>query len=190
MLREWLQAVMKARELGQAELARLLSQELGRNIDRAAVNKMWAGKREIAGDELLAIEKITGFSAPKLIQVPLVGRVGAGAAVIPFDSQEEQMVDAPAETKPNTVAVAVLGNSMFPAYEDGTILYYSEKLPPHDMVNRRCIIELEDGRMFVKVLRQGSRSGLWTLQSVNPLYADMVDEVVRWVARIDWTRPR
>lgn len=181
---------MAARDLGQAELARLLTEALGRSIDRAAVNKMLGGAREIKGDELLAIEKITGFSAPKLIQVRLVGRVGAGAAVIPFDEPDEQYVEAPAGTKPNTVAVEVLGDSMHPAFEDGTYLFYSEQRQPEDLVNKRCIMELEDGRMFVKVLRQGSRPGLWDLQSLNSLYADIKDETVKWAARIDWVKPR
>lgn len=122
--------------------------------------------------------------------IPIVGRVGAGAIVIPFGDSPDQSAESPSDAKPNTVAVEVDGDSMFPAYEDGAILYYSDQLPPESMMNRRCIVELTDGRMYVKVLRQGSMKGLWTLQSLNPLYPDMKDEDVNWVARIDWVKPR
>lgn len=51
-------------------------------------------------------------------------------------------------------------------------------------------VKQADGRMFVKVLRRGSTDKTWTLQSFNTLYADMKDEVVEWVAKIEWTRQR
>lgn len=122
--------------------------------------------------------------------IPIVGRVGAGAVVIPFGESSGQSAESPGDAKPGTVAVEVDGDSMFPAYEDGAILYYSDQLPPEAMINRRCIVALADGRMYVKVLRQGSMKGLWTLQSLNPLYPDMKDEDVDWAAKIDWVKPR
>jgi hypothetical protein len=79
---------------------------------------------------------------------------------------------------------------MFPAFEEGTLLYYSRLLPPEDMVNRRCVVQLGDGRIFVKILRPGTTPTTWRLQSVNSLYPDMVDEVVDWAAPIEWTKPR
>jgi SOS-response transcriptional repressor LexA len=190
MLSEWLREAIKQSGVKQAAIARELTQRLGRSIDRAAVNKMATGGRAIAGDELLEIERITGLTAPKEIMVPLKGKVGAGQEVIAIHSEDDDHVAAPAEAKPGTVAVEISGESMFPAYEEGTLLYYSKLLPPDAMVNRRCVVQLGDGRIFVKVLRKGSTDRTWTLQSVNTLYADMVDEVVEWAAPIDWTKPR
>jgi phage repressor protein C with HTH and peptisase S24 domain len=190
MLSEWLQEALAQSGVSQTALAQKLTEQLGRNIDRAAVNKMVKGLRQIAADEMLATERITGRSAPKTIEVPLKGKVGAGQAVLPLDSEDLDTVEAPADTKPGTVAVEVSGVSMYPAYEDGTLLYYSRLLPPEEMVNERCVIQLADGRLFVKVLRRGSTPKTWTLQSINTLYADMTDEVVDWVAPIDWTKPR
>ncbi len=190
MLSEWLRVALEQSEVSQSELSRLLTERLGRSIDRAAVNKMLTNKRGITGDELLAIEAITGTTAPKEILVPLKGRVGAGAVVEAIDHGETEYVEAPAEAKPNTVAVEVTGDSMFPAYEDGTLLYYSKLLPPHDMINRRCVVQLADQRIFVKVLRKGAADGVWTLQSLNPLVADITDVAVDWAAPIDWIKPR
>lgn len=65
MLSEWLLNALKSSRITQAELSRQLSAELGRSVDKAAVNKMTKGIRKIAADELLAIERITATPAPK-----------------------------------------------------------------------------------------------------------------------------
>lgn len=190
MLSEWLREALETSGISQSELARQLTKKLHRSIDRAAVNKMTGPGRKMQADEMLAIEQITGLAAPKEIQVPLKGRVGAGQAVYAIDDGSDETVSAPADTNPKTVAVEVSGESMFPAYESGTLLYYSKLLPPSEMVNRRAVVQLGDGRIFVKVIRRGSTDRTWTLQSINALYDDMVDEVVEWAAPIDWTKPR
>lgn len=191
MLSEWLQKALEASDVSQSDLARQLTESLGRSIDRAAVNKMVKGSRSIAGDELLEIERITGFEAPKEIVVPLRGRVGAGAAVYALeDDDPERTAPAPAQSRPGTIALEVSGDSMFPAYEPQTLIYYSQMLPPHELINRRAVVHLADGRIMVKVLRAGSTEHHWTLQSINPNYPDMIDEVVEWASPIDWIRPR
>lgn len=190
MLADWLRQALKDSNTSQADLSRKLTTHLGRSIDRAAVNKMTTGARAIQGDELLEIERITGYEAPKEIQVPLKGRVGAGQEVHSFNDGHDETVAAPAQSRPKTVAVEVAGESMFPAYENGTLLYYSQLLPPGDMINRRAVVQLGDGRIFVKIIRAGSTARTWTLQSINAQYGDMVDEVVEWAAPIDWIKPR
>jgi phage repressor protein C with HTH and peptisase S24 domain len=84
--------------------------------------------------------------------------------------------------------VEVRGSSMFPLYEDGTILYYSKQLNPDSMIGKRCIVRLEDERMLVKNLRRGSERGLFTLASLNA--PDIEDVAVQWAAPIDWIKPR
>ncbi|ATU91422.1 S24 family peptidase [Phyllobacterium zundukense] len=122
--------------------------------------------------------------------VPLKGRVGAGAEVYAIDNGGDDWVDAPADADAHTVAVEVSGDSMFPAYEDGTLLYYSRLLPPDTMINRRCVVQLANERIFVKILRKGTSDNAWNLQSLNPLYPDMIDETVEWAAPIDWIKPK
>jgi phage repressor protein C with HTH and peptisase S24 domain len=123
-------------------------------------------------------------------QVRLMGRVGAGQVFTPFDDDSVEYVEAPEGVPPSTEAVEVDGNSMFPAYEHRSLIYYSKILPPEMMVNRRAVIRLADGSMTVKVLRMGSEPGLWTLQSINAQYEDMTDKAVEWAAPIDWVKPR
>lgn len=64
MLSEWLRNAMKAAGMSQAQLARELTDALGRSIDRAAVNKMLSNGRKISADELVAITRILNTDAP------------------------------------------------------------------------------------------------------------------------------
>ncbi|MEP9370482.1 XRE family transcriptional regulator [Mesorhizobium sp. KR1-2] len=120
--------------------------------------------------------------------VPLMGYVGAGQAVYPIDDGGGEMAEAPPEASESTVAVRIKGDSMLPAFEDGWLLYYSRHLPPHEMINRRCVVQLADGRILVKTIRRGAAQDVWTLTSTNA--ADIEDVVVEWAAPIDWIRPR
>jgi phage repressor protein C with HTH and peptisase S24 domain len=120
--------------------------------------------------------------------VRLNGYVGAGQEVYQFDEDGAGYVEAPPGAGPGTEAVEVRGSSMFPLYEDGTILYYSKQLNPDSMIGKRCIVRLEDERMLVKNLRRGSERGLFTLASLNA--PDIEDVAVQWAAPIDWIKPR
>jgi phage repressor protein C with HTH and peptisase S24 domain len=64
MFTDWLKQALKDSGMGQAELARRLTAQLGRSIDRAAVNKMASGKRSISADELVSIASILKVDAP------------------------------------------------------------------------------------------------------------------------------
>lgn len=85
MLSNWLQNALKDTGIKQAHLARLLTEKLGRSIDRAAVNKMISGARKIAADEMIAISDILNVAMPNSeevvlgpVEVPLFGWVSAG----------------------------------------------------------------------------------------------------------------
>lgn len=123
--------------------------------------------------------------------VPLKGYIGAGQVVQAVaDGHVDDTVESPADRKPDTVAAIVRGDSMLPAFRDGWILYWSQQLPPDAMLNQLCVVQLENDDIYVKVLRAGSSDDLWTLQSINATVGDLVDQVVRWVAPIDWIKPR
>lgn len=123
--------------------------------------------------------------------VPLKGYIGAGQTVISVsDGDPDATVDAPAERNDQTVAAIVRGDSMMPAFRDGWLIYWSKQLPPADMLNQLCVAQLATGEIYIKVLKRGSRAGLWTLQSFNATTGDIEDRVVSWVAPIDWIKPR
>lgn len=111
----WAAEAIEYAKISQAVLARELTKRLRRQIDRAAVNKMLilkeTGKkkrRRISGDEMLAIEEITGYAVPtefrqeqSALQVPLVSWITAGK-LAEMGATSEELSDAP------TVAVAGL----------------------------------------------------------------------------------
>ncbi len=133
---------------------------------------------------------LTGEGKGKPDTVPLKGKVGAGQQVEAVDNGDMDDAPAPPDATPDTVAVQVSGDSMFPTYEEGSLIYYSRHLPPSELINRRAVVQLADGRIFLKVIRPGSTPDFWTLQSINAQYPDIEDVVVEWAAPIDWIRPR
>jgi transcriptional regulator with XRE-family HTH domain len=119
-------------------------------------------------------------------KVAVVGYIGAGAEVIPFDDFAKGVglneVEAPMGYSGECVAVQVRGNSMYPI-EDGWLVFYRKDLDGVDesAVNKLCVVKVADGATLIKKLRKGSRKGLFNLESWNaPLQEDV---------RLDWAAP-
>lgn len=176
----------------KAELARRS------NVPYDNVNKYLAGKVDKPRGETLTalaraldvsvlwLEKGIDLDAP-VRMVPLKGYIGAGDFVEALEHGPDE-IEAPADSHPDTVAAEIRGNSQLPVLQDGWIIYWSVPLPASSMINRLAVIQLSDGRIMVKTLRNGSTPGLWTLTSSNA--ADIVDVPVDWAAKIDWIKPR
>jgi SOS-response transcriptional repressor LexA len=124
----------------------------------------------------------------EVLNVPVVGRIGVGALLNAMKEPYET-VDAPPESSEETVAIEVIGDSLLPKYEHGTVLYFSKRIPPEKKVNRLCVVHLEDGRTFVRTLRTGTEPGTWCLQALNPNESDIDGVRVAWAAKIEWTKP-
>lgn len=178
-LSKWLVSALRhAAGLSQAELARKLTEKLGRSIDRAAVNKMAKpGGRGIAADELLAIAEITGYPAPsprsraRAQTTQALGYVGAGSEIVPIDDHAQgaglEEVELPPGVPADSALVIVRGDSMYPRYYDNEYLFYREyEGNIVDLIGKECVVQLEDGRTYVKTLRKG-QSGLFNLESFN-----------------------
>lgn len=119
--------------------------------------------------------------------VPLVGYIGAGAEIYPFDdggSLDE--IDPPPGVGPDAVAVKVKGDSMFPRYMEGDVLIYDQHDPVDRADGQECVVALPDGRRLVKIIRSEA-DGTATLESWNapPIRNVQVDwvAIVRWVKR-------
>lgn len=121
--------------------------------------------------------------------MPIRGYVGAGAEFIPFPANDADpgLGDAPLTVEPNSEAVIVRGDSMYPRYFDGEYLYYINELrDPRDFLGQECVVKLADGRMFVKILRRGSTPKLFNLESWNA--PTIEDQKVEWAAPVTWRR--
>lgn len=135
---------------------------------------------------------LTGEDQPGVTTgVPIVGYVGAGALVYPTDDHEVgdgiDEAPAPSDATGAEVAVIVRGDSMYPAYRDGDIIYYDQHgTDLAQCLGRECVVKLADDRVLVKTVERGSAEGLVTLESYNaPSERDV--EVV-WIAPIVWVR--
>jgi transcriptional regulator with XRE-family HTH domain len=187
-LKNWLKKALDHSGMGQAELAR----ELGYGDDRSKVNKMVAGTRTIHGDELLKIAKITGYPAPteagksRPRKTNAIGYIGAGAEVVPYDDHAIgaglEEVEIPPGVPDDAVLVIVRGDSMYPRYKDGEMLFYiKQERDPRDLIGLECVVKLEDGRMYVKDLERGA-NGRFNLISHNA--PPLLDQVIEWAAPV------
>ena len=122
--------------------------------------------------------------------LPLVGYVGAGAALYPVNdyldngSGDEEYVTAPFIVPLGSVAVTVRGNSMYPEMDDGDVLIYKREAPfvPEQCVNKRCVVQLEDDQVMVKRVRLGRINGTFDLESTNA--PTMENVKILWAAPI------
>jgi DNA-binding XRE family transcriptional regulator len=120
-------------------------------------------------------------------EVPIVGYVGAGAAVYAYDDMAhgEGMgsVERPEFVKGRAVAVEVKGDSLVPVAEDGWRLIYTgeQTIIENEVLNKLCVVKLLDGRSLVKRVFRGSKPQRYHLVSTN---APMIEDV-----EIEWAAP-
>lgn len=132
-----------------------------------------------------------GDSTAATDSVPLVGYVSAGAALALYEAGQGPFdhVPAPRDSKASTVAVAVQGVSLGPAFDESLIFYDDVRSPvTPDLHGSLCVVGLEDGRVMVKVVRPGE-DGRFHLLS-NTAEEPMFNEAVRWAAKVTEVRPR
>ncbi|WP_167394089.1 LexA family transcriptional regulator [Brucella oryzae] len=184
----YLREIMKTTGWKQAELASRL------DTTQATVSRWFKGAEPEGHrrDAILELySSVTNMAAPSGVDQPtvrLIGYIGAGQAVYPLDDGTDDQVEAPRDAKPTTVAAQIRGDSMLPIFQENWLIYWSTNLPPHEMINQLCVVQVSDGRLLVKTLRRGSQDGLWTLTSFNA--SDITDVPVDWAAPIDWIKPR
>lgn len=123
-----------------------------------------------------------GAGGPQTIQV--MGFVGAGTGVLPFDDGPFEQIEAPFGTPPNTIALIIRGDSMMPELSDGDyVLYRATPQNPEELIGKRCIVELENGSILVKRLRRGREPGTFDLDSTNA--ATLETQTIAWCAKVE-----
>lgn len=120
--------------------------------------------------------------------VPVVGYVGAGAAVELVDPYPKGggLMEArcPRGLDPKrTVAVMVRGDSQAPTIPDGWIIFYSRDPEPDlsTVVNKLCVVKVVDGPVLLKQVKRGYMAGKFNLLSAN---APMIEDVA-----LEWAAP-
>ena len=91
----------------------------------------------------------------------------------------------PAVNDEHVYALEISGESMHPAYRDGTVVIVSPAAP----IRRgdRVVVKTRDGEVIAKELKRKTTKSL-ELKSLNPEHPDrtLASEEVIWVARIVW----
>ena len=122
--------------------------------------------------------------------VPLIGLAQAGSGGY-FDDggfpvgKGWDEIPFPAVNDENAYALEISGNSMEPAYRDGTVIIVS----PAASLRRgdRVAVKTREGEVMVKELKRRTSKSI-ELRSINPDHAERSLSVrdVLWIARIVW----
>jgi phage repressor protein C with HTH and peptisase S24 domain len=139
-------------------------------------------------DQFVAL--ISDQARPSAEAVPLISFAEAGASGY-FDDggfpagKGWDAIPFPALEDAHAYALEITGDSLLPAYRDGTIIVVSPAAP----IRRgdRVIVKTRGGEVMAKELKRKTAKTL-ELKSLNPEHADrmLASEDVLWVARIVW----
>jgi phage repressor protein C with HTH and peptisase S24 domain len=121
--------------------------------------------------------------------LPVMGRVGAGAVVdLPEDLSTAEALDYIDIEIDGDFIAEVVGDSMWPRWLDGErVIIEAEPSPPDRLLNGYAVVQIEDeGRRYLKLLRRGSRVGLFTLESHNAAPIENVAILCAWRVKASW----
>lgn len=170
-----------------------------RNIKRAVED---GGRQGVSTSTITALAKPLHTTAAWLLSaigpeevdeertIPVWGSAGAGGAVYRFHETEAPVdrISAPADANERTSALEVSGESLGRIFDGWYAIYDEVRDPPtDDLVGQLCVLQLADGRVFIKRLKRG-RGQRWTLESNYE--APIENVVVVWAAKVLTMRPR
>lgn len=127
---------------------------------------------------------------PESSQIPVWGRAGAGGIVIGFhvDNTPIGAIDRPMDSNEDTSAVEIEGESLGRIFHGWYAIYDERRDPPtEDMYGKLCIVETEDGRVYIKKLTKG-RGKKFTLR--GNMGKDIENIGVAWAAEVKAIVPR
>lgn len=115
--------------------------------------------------------------------VPIVGYIGAGGTIIFEEFHDDESVPRPAGISGALEALMVRGESMFPKYKDGDIVYIQKQCDGllDDYLSEDCAVRLASGETYIKQLMRGSEQGRYTLLSLNAPPMENVE--------VEWATP-
>lgn len=127
-----------------------------------------------------------GVEKPARKIAPVVGVVGAREKVN-IILQDEGAIDWVESPETDLFAVITKGASMEPAYREGDVLFFAAPKSRTAAIGRDCIVVTDRDRAYVKILKPGSRPGLFDLESYNAR-EPIKDAAIRWAAPVLWVK--
>src|SRR5438552_9549771 len=154
-----------------------------------AVSEILSGLRLIKASEITAIVEYL-----ELNSVPIMGRVGAGAAIEPEHEQVPPEglgeVQLPFPISEETIAFEVAGDSMRPKYENGDVIvvYREQRHPLASFFGEEAVVRLKTGQRYLKTIERGKTPSSVNLTSFNAKPINGVK--LEWIGEICVTLPR
>lgn len=117
----------------------------------------------------------------------LIGYVGAGEKVFNFDDNELEQIEAPPGTG-ETHVVRVRGDSMWPAYREGDLLFFAptDTMDPDRCLYRDCIVQVLGGPTYVKRIIPGPKPDTFTLASYRA--PEILGARIHWASPVLWVK--
>jgi hypothetical protein len=149
------------------------------------------GDRHIDSGELLGLaEPGAHFGHDMGMRVPLIGyvRAGAEAVYLPLHENELDRVGAPPNATDRTRALEIRGDSLGELFDRWIVFFNDEErsISP-DLVNKLCVVKLEDGRVLVKKIRRVRGGGYELLSNTEP---PIIGATITWAAAVIDMRPQ
>jgi repressor LexA len=151
-------------------------------LRNSAVTEILAGEREIKARELPAL-----VSYLELNQVPVMGRIGAGAVIEPEFEQVPpeglSSVEVPFPMIDEMVGFQVVGDSMLPRYDEGDVIvcWAAQRKALESYFGQEVAVRTSTGKRFLKTLTRGKGKGV-TLTSFNA--KPIENAKVLWIGEI------
>ena len=147
-----------------------------------AVSEILADIRLIKASEIQPI-----IDYLELNSVPIMGRVGAGAAIEPEGLGE---VELPFPISEETIAFEVSGDSMLPKYENGDVIvvYREQRHPVSSFYGEEAAVRLKTGERYLKTIERGKSPSVVNLTSFNA--KQIVGVKLEWVGEICLSMPK
>ena len=150
-----------------------------RNLKRAVKNH---DRRGVTTETLMALAPVLKTTAAWLLEgvgeptpgniVQVVGRIGAGAEILPEFEQipPEGLyeIEVPFPIANDAIAFQVEGDSMWPRYDPGdVIICWRQGTNVDEVVGWEAAVRTTDGKRYLKRIQRGGSSGTFDLESHN-----------------------
>lgn len=167
-----------------------------RNLKRA-VHK--GDRRGITTETLTALAPVLKTSAAWLLEgvgeatpanrVQVVGRIGAGAEILPEFEQipPEGLyeIEVPFPISAEAIAFQVEGDSMWPRYDPGDVIICGrDGTNAEEIIGWEAAVRTADGKRYLKRVQRGARTGTFDLESHNA--APIRSVRIEWASGIQW----
>ena len=165
-----------------------------RNLKRAVKNH---DRRGVTTETLIALAPVLKTTAAWLLEgvgeptpgniVQVVGRIGAGAEILPEFEQipPEGLyeIEVPFPISNDAIAFQVEGDSMWPRYDPGdVIICWRQGTNVDEVVGWEAAVRTTDGKRYLKRIQRGGSSGTFDLESHNA--APIRGVRIEWAAEI------